>query len=80
MDEDDCIDTEEAAPQARAPPPPEVAFESSANASSEISPVAEGGQKELFEGLKTEEKMVLFATMWNCSRCSCLMPRPCTPP
>jgi len=68
VDEDDCEDTE-------APPPIPVSseptvVESSESAKSERSPLVDSGEaeRELFQGLKIEEKMVLFATMWNHSR------------
>ena len=72
VDEDDCVDTEaddNATPPQPEHAPPSVPFESSASALSESSPLAGGdeAQRERFQGLKTEEKMVLFTTMWNCS-------------
>jgi len=68
VDEDECEDAEDDAPVSTPTPP--VPFESSEAAALELSPLSGDGEAErdVFQGLKIEEKMVLFATMWNSSR------------
>jgi len=66
VDEDDCIDEEEM----ESPPPVAASpYEPSESAKSAASPLLKDNSEAevLFQGLHTEEKMVLFASMWNAS-------------
>jgi len=67
IDEDECEDTEDFSNSEVEMPP--VPFEPSESAVSELSPLAADSdeERERFQGLKIEEKMVLFSSMWNSS-------------
>jgi len=68
VDEDECEDDEGDTP-AIEPQLPAVPLEPPESAASEHSPLVgnSDAEREVFQGLKMEEKMVLFATMWNVS-------------
>ena len=72
---EDCVDDEEGPLNVPEPEEPRILYKQSDSAMSETSPLESDKEedRETFQRLGIEEKMLLFSTMWNTSRYNILI-------